>query len=1424
MTASSFQQNTFTRGMDLDTDKSMLSHDAYREAENVRLVTNDSGTGFVLQNVEGVKKYNLSIPSDETVIGTSTIQDIGIVITKKSDGLNKVYRVTGFDSATPVQTVILKGYLGLCENLNTNPSLSIVSNYESNNNIKIYFTDGTSGIKVLNIVDDKYTEDSSLIDSDGNILNPLALDLTPGADLSPFQIVDLGTGSLPVGVVQYGYQLFNVHGSESVISPLSESVHLTTSITTQNSQDYKGAYKGENSGKSCEISTTYNSKDFDKCRIIRIQYEDNNDMPRIIIVDEITISSTYEEIHYIDSGNSYLGEMSIEEFNILSSYQFKGNTIEKMQNRLFVANVQEDTWDPGFYDARAYRCNLDGQVLLESSNKLNNITFTNIDTADFSTVPEDHDCINPSNYKEIGQVEQFLPDNTGKLWPNDYEYCKKTFNGVRVLGGNGINIDYIFITTPIYLTDEQHSPTVADNNCSMNVSPRQINSLEFTGSDNSVTTYLFDDQTIGYRQHNYADPFIAANFKGYQRDEIYRFGIIFYNEKSIPSPVYWIADIKIPHPTLMNTFTIGEDNRLQGNAIGVQFTIKTVPEGAIAYEIVRCDRTEQDRSIVMQGILTNLYEYQILDENIPGYDGCMTGTTDYMFGNPGISVDTRPFIYLEYQDKNTAGQNDNGSSSKSGGSAFTITWNRREDDDNGFEKSVQFSNLRVDDYVRFISPEVCIQQKNSENIINSDLRISSIGNLFTKIDRTGSQESGSIRVSAPATTVVQTGGEQKSIDGNHEYVKRLFNEDWSMDTWVIEHETAFGDSSDDNVYYPTSVFKYFYADYVTPSFNQEQVRITSSKYPETIPYNSIQNLTSYKINIGDRTYVNFAVSSSNGAQWINSPNWNDSKARQAYMGPAGPCMIIQASGIRNTIDSCIQDYDVDSADTPNRAYFSTAVKMVNLKRNNNSQYGGNTYASRQNSVYVSTNSYVKIKDIGSTSTFTYGGDIFLGLLDYPVMTTFQLDDENSNINQKKFETAYIPFETSINLNLLNGDMAHMTYNTATNYIDSHLQMEPTQRQTWHVQDTPYFVYNAVYSSQPGSRKFLPKSIYSESNMKMSNRILVSQAKTNNEILDNWTVFKAADFLDVDSQYGNITNLKKFKDRLFFFQDQAVGIAAVNERSLINDGNVGQLVLGTGGILTRYDYITTTNGTSIINDRSICESDNVLYWYDYDKNELCHYTGQVGQLSKEKQIQSYLNEMYDKKRNVVLSFYDKKYNEMWFKFYDKTIAFNEMIGRFTSFYTFNPDWSLVFSDKIVTLKDNDYYVINTLDTDGLGEVSKDANIKFIVNDNYFYTKVFDNILISGDLLDGNRATKANGIITKLLFDTKHQHSEISNPTFDYREDTFRLPIPREETDENDLTYSARMRGKLLECEYDFDANDGKTFRIPQIITTYRYSRV
>jgi len=62
------------------------------------------------------------------------------------------------------------------------------------------------------------------------------------------------------------------------------------------------------------------------------------------------------------------------------------------------------------------------------------------------------------------------------------------------------------------------------------------------------------------RIHNYADPYFASKFKGYQRDEIYRFGIVFYNKKGIASPVHWIGDIRMPHASDNSPFEVNTES------------------------------------------------------------------------------------------------------------------------------------------------------------------------------------------------------------------------------------------------------------------------------------------------------------------------------------------------------------------------------------------------------------------------------------------------------------------------------------------------------------------------------------------------------------------------------------------------------------------------------------------------------------------------------------------------------------------------------------------------------------------------------------------------------------------------------------------------------------------------------------------------
>jgi hypothetical protein len=86
------------------------------------------------------------------------------------------------------------------------------------------------------------------------------------------------------------------------------------------------------------------------------------------------------------------------------------------------------------------------------------------------------------------------------------------------------------------------------------------------------------------------------------------------------------------------------------------------------------------------------------------------------------------------------------------------------------------------------------------------------------------------------------------------------------------------------------------------------------------------------------------------------------------------------------------------------------------------------------------------------------------------------------------------------------------------------------------------------------------------------------------------------FIDVDSKYGQITNLLTDKNTLYYWQDHAFGKFSVNERSLINDQNGNTIMLGQAGILSRYDYIDTKYGMRK-GDMCACSADKRVYWVD-----------------------------------------------------------------------------------------------------------------------------------------------------------------------------------------------------------------------------------
>lgn len=1313
--------NVFYKGLDLDTDVSALKKDSIRYAQNIRLIANDEGTSAIAQNSDYIQKYNINIGEGRYIIGvveakqclcdndTCTPKECAVVFTTDDNGYNYVYTVD-FDSNDVKE--IINGQF------NWKERLSLISNFESCDHSNVYIADGVNTLRVLNIAK-----------TYGKITDTTMLDMIPASNGNPLRLIGLTTGQLKAGKYQYCYQFFNERGTQSVLQSVSQLIPISNTIGYDNSNEVFGQQYDTVTTRGIMLETSFINTAFDRLRIYRISYEITGQTPTIEICDEIKITKSEEEqaFTYTDFGETVISVITLDELNALSTpYDFVTQTIESKDNRLFAANIKEVTWDVE-YDARAYRANSGGNVLLKSAQH-DDMQF---DIKNIPDIPEEHDCINPSNV-EIFSEESFV-----------YVY-----NAEGQFGGTGKNISYDFIFTEIPLSQDATAMNSLYNGLDINVS-KSTGIVQLLDQNKNVVAlpYLDKEHTIVF---NYSDEWVCANYTGYQRDEIYRFGIVFYNHKHQVSPVHWIGDIRIPCSMMTNDstsvlypFHVGEFSQyhsttieLLGYAVGLRFTVNNIPEEATAFEIVRCPRTDENRTIVTQAIASALL-------------------------NPTYNTDGDP----------TWLQKNGGAGSKDLRPAALFNLGKRMDVYNNYDWEANVDRYNViKDYCELVSPEICVSQENTLQLIRNGMLCKMYG-LYSY--NQGNQ------LSFTTSKIYHLSGEL--VD----------NASMPYGYYVSEHDALCTGSAHSGSYGASALFKYYL---YTPDQN-EPIRffnIEDSISPKQVPnLVKVEFTKDFQEPIGNMAYINTTI----GAY--------------KQFGRHGKNLVVRLESDFSKSENK-QYYDCTAT---GQAYqFMNSAGVYNIKKS--SSFYNSVYADRLNSVYMSCNAYVK-KQEGSHKIYCFGGDTYLGVLDY--LHTAMMQEETDYDGLRNFRIhvqCYIPFETTVNMHLFSNEQFHHSEKTPI------LNLIQTDAGAFggYIQKYPQYTYNTVYSQQGTARTFIPRYRYSIDDLEFNNRILSSELKSNLEINDSWMIFKVANYLDVDNKYGQITNLKNANSKLYFFQDNAVGIASVNDRSLITDDNMAELTLGTGGILARYDYVGITNGSSIVNDYSIIDSASALYWYDFDKNSICMLTNGIIELSKLKNVQSHYNNSYYNKvdRTRPVSLFNKKYNEIWFKLSDNPLIFNEQLNAFTSFYTHDFDFALQFDNRIVTIKNNKFYEHNEKLDKNKDVEPLISKLEIVVNDNFMHTKVFDNVNFYADFSDNQNN------ITKAWFKTKNQISkQIDANNIECREDNYRFPIPREDEQNNSMSYIGRMRGHYLHEFYVFDCNKN-TFKIPYIKTTYRQS--
>ena len=1045
------------------------------------------------------------------------------VITKNLD--NAIVLCEETTDLSNVSVIFDCKYVG---NLNFNldyPIIDSAINYENSLFCKVYFTDNYNSLKHVNIF---YPTLMAKEESFFDLISNVSLGNIKISNI--YQI----SSEHKCGRIQYAFQYYNENGQESTFSNLSNMVDLTTGNFNGAWNNYIGGDINEDANKQVKIKLWNLDRSFENFRIISVFYSGKNSEAVIKIIYEDKIPQT-GEFEYVDA--NLTGEtITSDELLYAGTKLLICKTLDVKNNLLLIANIKDKYEDYTNIDTRAYRFNAAND---SSSAKLfdtNEIIFNYLDF-ETTDIPLTADC-------KLPKIEQFA-----------YRYGKNKETNTWMLGGSGKMISYNFVRFPV---NSGNKSGTGPNSGSV---PLEI--------------YLGDQYPNDTLYNDLSSPIKSGVLAGYMRNEVYRFGIEFYDTKGRKSFVNWIGDIKFPAISEIDTTYITIDGTdiydyrtsytdqygsMWMITLGIEFHIDTLqlPVNISGYSIVRMERSQSDKTEIAQG----LFSGDIQDTKY-GPIGAYT---------PKISY------YIPF--------------SKNGDVAL-----------NGINGTLY--NLESGLAKEFITPEISYNVIDNTDVSGKDMKI-----VGTLVDKSG---------------VIKVGGNSYEIWPN----MNIF----------------------DNLYITKPMHSRLRPNQIEPiPLYIDNLTNLSKNITDSIIIDPTTSEAETSFNIGN-TIVNC------GTQIVYGPTGVTQTGTVTYKGVIGKGLFLKTETFPvSTLFSLIGNP-------------TSTLLLANISSDDTIQYGGNTFYARSNNEYISCNHVRSTKSVtGILSDIIFGGDTFVCRYTH-VRTQPRAGDWETTVlyDSHAFRTHYsefisFPVETSINTNIGNSNRMKSklaeynncvtkagSYNVYTQGLDGITL--PLSTDTYIV-DKDSYVYNTVFSRTSGVMKFQAKPLNLNENQIFDSRILSSRRKYNGESTDNWLIFDPTEFIDLQNKYGPINKLVNFGNQIMCLQDSAIGIASVDEKAITQDVNSpGNIILGTGGILKRYDYISTSSGTR--HQASVLRTPTALYYHDSINSKAMIFSGQENSLSESKGIQSLLNKykslsvvnnINDIKRNVIYSF-NNRYREV-----------------------------------------------------------------------------------------------------------------------------------------------------------------------------------
>lgn len=385
-----------------------------------------------------------------------------------------------------------------------------------------------------------------------------------------------------------------------------------------------------------------------------------------------------------------------------------------------------------------------------------------------------------------------------------------------------------------------------------------------------------------------------------------------------------------------------------------------------------------------------------------------------------------------------------------------------------------------------------------------------------------------------------------------------------------------------------------------------------------------------------------------------------------------------------------------------------------------------------------------------------------------------------------------------------------------------------------VLNTNFNLINKSYTQR--NNFFNYRQIEDEGVNNFPNQITISKTKVLGEDVDSWTNITLASVFDLDGDKGKLNAIRKINNDLYCFQDSGVSRLLYNSRVQVNTSDGVPIEIANSAKLQDKQYLSDSIGCQ--NKWAIKSTPQGIYFVDTYNGELYRINDKGITPISQNKFKNYFTKLrpnvwspslwnYNNAEDFVDSIkleYDSTTSDLYIINKDTALAYNELLGEFTSFYDYGSvlywinleDKSLqIYNDGMYEAYKGDYGTFK-------GKRNSSAVIEFIANGDFDSDKVFETVeLTTSDIAKINNWKADCYPFDTLEVSNEYQRgkNEASFTNVKKKFRTWRWQVPRNNKKNEDGVITNRDRIRNMWAKIRLSKNYNSPLSIYDINVAY-----